>query len=168
MRLPLQGRTRLRHRLLQVRKYTFPPFLPSFLSHLLLLLWTATLTLGGRRRANLDYALSRCLRALQNDPAQAVPHSRADASGTLIKDKRPHACMHPFIGRLPPSLPHDSWAGADSGVFRLELLAPLYVRPRKSQRPDLVVSLERRYDGFVSPPTPTQTQIFLSSSRPLC
>jgi hypothetical protein len=65
------------------------------------------------RRANLDFALSRCLRLLQSDPSLAVPQSRADASG----------------------------------VFHLEFLAPVYVKPRKSPKPDLVVSLERRYDG---------------------
>ncbi len=38
------------------------------------------------------------------------------------------------------------------GTFHLEFLAPVYVRPRKLQKPDLIVALERRYDRFVSLP----------------
>merc|ERR1712183_282015 len=35
------------------------------------------------RRASLDFALTRCLRSLQNDPSLAVPQPRADASGAF-------------------------------------------------------------------------------------
>lgn len=89
------------------------------------------------RRASLDFALTRCLRSLQNDPSLAVPQSRADASG----------------------------------AFHLEFLAPVYVRPRKLQKPDLIVALERRYDSegrlscYVATSLLTLAQAFANARR---
>ena len=58
------------------------------------------------------------------------------------------ACVCPFLITLR----------CNPGAFHLEFLAPVYVRPRKLQKPDLIVALERRYDRFVSCP-------FLASQR---